>query len=250
MQGRKYSQDITQEIFEETIIDNIIERTASIMQGAIDEANLTYKDLNKVLLVGGSTRIPAVVSMIENETGIKPSSEVHPDEAVCTGAAFHAIDIVKKEKTVDVAQKESGYAFKDVTSHGIGTVVYDADSHKEYNSIIVAKNTQIPVEMDRVYSIPANSEGINFQITSGEYEDLEYTTIIGGARINVVPKDHDVPVKVVISCDENSIIHARAIDLEEDIDLGEVEIDRSEHNMTIDEVNKSKERINRLNIGD
>ena len=250
VQGKKYSQDITQEVFDGTIIDTIIERTASIMQGAIDEANLTYEDLDKVLLVGGSTRIPAVADMIENETRIRPSSEVHPDEAVCIGAAFHAIDVAKREKAVDVQQKESGYDFKDVTSHGIGTVVYDENSNKEYNSIIVAKNTQIPVEMDRVYSIPANSKGINFQITSGEYEDLEYTTIIGEAVLKVVPKDHDVPVKVVISCDKNSIIHARAIDLEECMDLGEIEIDRSEHNMTTDEVNDSKERINRLNIGD
>lgn len=250
VQGKKYSQDITQETFNEEIVDNVIERTIAIMVGAMDEANLTYEDLNKILLVGGSTRIPAVADKIEEETGIKPSKEIHPDEAVCIGAAFHALDRAKKNKAVDIPQKESGYEFKDVTSHGIGTVVYDNDLHKEYNSIIIAKNTPIPVEMEGVYSIPANSNGIDFQITSGEYEDMDYTTIIGEAMIKVVPKDHDVPVKVLISCDENSIIHAKAVDLEEEIDLGEVEIDRSEHNMTADEIKKSKTRINKLNIGD
>mgnify|MGYP005854544781 CR=1 FL=1 len=65
------------------------------METACDEAGIEYEDLDKILLVGGSTRMPLVKESIEDETGIAPSSEVHPDEAVAIGAAYHVLDVIK-----------------------------------------------------------------------------------------------------------------------------------------------------------
>jgi hypothetical protein len=248
--GKKYSQVIEKEVFEEEIIDNIIERTISIMEGAINEANLEYEQVDKILLVGGSTRIPLVRERIKEETGIEPSQEIHPDEAVCIGAAIHAVDVAKKDKKAEnLPPVKGGYDLEDVTSHGIGVVVYDNERKENYNSIIIEKNTPIPVEKAQDYLIPANSSGVEVQITSGEFEELDYTVIIGAAVLETIPKDYDVPVRIVISCDSNSIIHATAIDLEENMNLGEINIDRSEHNMTEEEVSTAKIRINSLNIG-
>lgn len=68
------------------------------MENACDEAGLEYTDLDKILLVGGSTRMPLVQEVLEEETGMTPSSEVHPDEAVAIGAAYHVLETLKRHK--------------------------------------------------------------------------------------------------------------------------------------------------------
>lgn len=80
----------------ENWIEPLIFTTTALMQGAMDEANLDYSMLDKILLIGGSTRIPLVSQMIEEETEITPVMEVNPDEAVAVGAAYHAVNVVKE----------------------------------------------------------------------------------------------------------------------------------------------------------
>lgn len=272
IKGEDLSVDIDRETFED-LIETILDTTISVMQRTLDEANLEYSNIDKILLVGGSTRIPAIQTMLEEETGIKPSSEVHPDEAVAIGAAYHAVDVAKQiadgtfsqeeSKNGDVSEKvnvdlkdvpdlERNYTFRDITSHGIGIVVYDEVEEKLVNSVVMEKNTEIPAEIiqDDYCTSQPYQEGIELQVTQGESTNLDYVTIIGEAELKVRPRDHQVPIRVIVSCDRDAIIHVRAIDMDENIDLGEVTINREKHNMTEEEVKAATRRIHKLNIGD
>lgn len=271
VKGEELSVEIDRGTFED-LIETILDTTISVMQRTLDEADLGYEDIDKILLVGGSTRIPIIRTMLEEETGIKPSSEVHPDEAVAIGAAYHAVDVVKRMadgtfrtgneknnnydevqvKTEDVPDLDRNYSFRDITSHGIGVVIYDDAQEKLVNSVIMEKNTEIPAEVvqDGYGTTQPYQEGIELQVTQGENENLDYVTIIGSADLKVRPRDHIVPIQIIVSCDRDAIIHVRAIDQDENVDLGEVTINREKHNMTEEEVKVATNRINKLNIGE
>ncbi len=253
---------ISREEFEE-MIDRILDTTISIVEQTLRDVNLDYDDLDKILLVGGTTRIPRVKSMLEEEAGFAPSSEVHPDEAVAIGAAFHAVDVAKKIATGEVHSEnvvvdseeelpevEKAYSFQDVTSHGVGIVIYNDILDKEVNSIILKKNTPIPAEVTKnEYSTtrPFQSS-FSLRITQGEKEDLDYVTIIGEADIHLEPREKLVPIGFTISCDSSAIIHVRAMDLDTGVNLGEVTINREMHNMTEAQMESSSIRMNKLDI--
>ena len=272
IKGEDFSIELERETFED-LIETILDTTISVMQRTLDEANLEYKDINKILLVGGSTRIPVIQSMLKEETGINPSLEVHPDEAVAIGAAYHAVNVVKQmaegtfhtevsktsnenqEMNVDVnsvPDLEKNYVFSDVTSHGIGIVVYSSIEEKTINSVIMEKNTEIPAEVvkDEYSTVQPYQESIRLQVTQGESENLDYVTIIGEAELKVRPREQIVPVRIIVSCDRDAIIHVRAIDMDGNIDLGEITINREKHNMTKEEIKQAATRLNKLNIGD
>lgn len=272
IKGEELSVNIDRKTFE-YLIETILDTTMSVMMRTLNEARLEWSDIDKILLVGGSTRIPAIQTMLEGETGIKPSLEVHPDEAVAIGAAYHAVDVVKqmadgtfnqKEYKIgddrkkvnvdlkDVPELDKNYTFCDITSHGIGVVVYDDVEEKLVNSVVMEKNTEIPAEIiqDDYCTSQPYQEGIKLQVTQGESTNLDYVTMIGEAELKVRPRDHQVPLRVIVSCDRDAIIHVRAIDLDENIDLGEVTINREKHNMTEEEVKAATRRIHKLNIGD
>lgn len=272
VKGEEYETTITREQFEEDIADGILDTTLSIMCRAMEEANLTYSQIDKILLVGGSTRIPIIRKMLEEETGITPSNEVHPDEAVAIGAAFHAVDVAKqmaegtfkteasadpayqppvKVDEKDVPDLDKNYNFQDVTSHAIGIVTWDSDLEKEVNSIILPKNTPIPAEFKGEYCTSVEyQEQIELRVTSGEFENLDYVTIIGNATLKVRPRAKHVPISVTVSCDRDAILHVRARDMDENIDLGEITINRDKNNMTEEEVKQATTRIHKLNIGE
>lgn len=270
IKGEDLTVEIDRETFED-LIDSILDTTTAVMQRTLDEAKLNYSDIDKILLVGGSTRIPIIQSLIEEETKIKPSSEVHPDEAVAIGAAYHAVDVAQKiadgtfkpgtsDKSIDsddidtssLPDVENSFSFQDITSHSVGVITFDEALGKEVNSIVMAKNTPIPAEVvaDGYSTMVPYQEGLALKVTQGESENLDYVTIIGSADLKIKPRDHIVPIRFIVSCDRDAILHVRAVDLEEKLDLGEVRINRDKHNMTEREVAEAAIRINKLNIGE
>lgn len=266
IQGKEFSIEIDRDTFEE-LVETILDTTLSIMQKTLEDVNLEYDEIDKILLVGGTTRIPMIKALIKEESDIEPSCEVHPDEAVAIGAAYHAIDVAKQIENgtfqctgekIDVFHGNSipdlgkNYKFQDVTSHGIGIVIYDSTLEKSINSVIMKKNTVIPAEVIRDgYSTTAEyQEGIRLVVTQGEKEELDYVTIIGEADLKIRPRAKLVPLRCIVSCDREALIHVRAIDMDENVDLGEITINRAKHNMTEEEVKEATIRINKLNIGE
>ena len=258
--GRPFKYSLTREEFVD-LVEPLLFKSVGSMETACDEAGLEYEDLDKILLVGGSTRMPLVRESIEEETGITPSSEVHPDEAVAIGAAYYVLDALKSEKRkveegesnnqevlkASIPEPTRKYTFTDVTSHGIGIVCTNSDN-QEVNSVILPKNTQVPAASTNRYvtTVPFQ-ERLYIQVTQGEEEDLRYVTVIGTAEIEISPREKIVGIEVTVSCDENSIIHVRVYDLDLQRDLGEMHIDRIS-NLTEEEVRQNQQRISRLDI--
>ena len=257
--GRPFKYTITRDDFVD-MVEPLLFKTIGSVETACDEAGIEYSDLDKILLVGGSTRMPLVRESILEETGIAPSSEVHPDEAVAIGAAYYVLDVLKTQKTqakaagetdnkvLDVVIPETAkqYSFTDVTSHGIGIVCFV--DNEEVNSVILPKNTQVPAAATNQYATTVPfQEKLYIQITQGEETDLRYVTVIGEAEIEIEPREKIVGIEVTISCDENSIIHVRVYDLDQRRDLGEMKIDRVS-NLSEEEVKQNQRRISKLDI--
>ncbi len=258
--GKPYKYTITREDFLD-LVEPLLYRTVSSMENACDEAGIEYDDLDKILLVGGSTKMPVVCDFIREETGITPSSEVHPDEAVAIGAAYHVLDVLKTQQKkaqksndtsnkvldADIPATSKQYSFKDVTSHGIGVVMQDQFGDL-VNSVILPKNTQVPAEKRNYYSTTVPyQEKLSIQVTQGEEEDLRYVTVIGTADIDISPREQLVGIEVTVTCDENSIIHVQVFDQDLQCDLGEIHIDRVS-NLTDEEVRQDMRRISKLDI--
>lgn len=205
--------------------------------------------------------MPIICDFIREETGIMPSSEVHPDEAVAIGAAYHVVDVLKTQQKkaqksndtsnkvleADIPATSKQYSFKDVTSHGIGVVMQDQFGDL-VNSVILPKNTQVPAEKRNYYSTTVPyQEKLSIQVTQGEEEDLRYVTVIGTADIDISPREQLVGIEVTVTCDENSIIHVQVFDQDLQCDLGEIHIDRVS-NLTDEEVRQDMRRISKLDI--
>lgn len=258
--GKPFKYILTREDFVD-MVEPLLFKTVSSMENACDEAGLVYSDLDKILLVGGSTRMPIVKDCIKEETGIDPSSEVHPDEAVAIGAAYHVLDVLKVQQTqatqagdtgnkvldVEIPEMPKQYTFTDITSHGIGVIIQNEYGEEE-NSVILNKGVKVPAEYSENYTTTVPyQEKLYIQVTQGEEKDVRYVSVIGTAEIQISPREKIVGIRVTVSCDENSIIHVRVFDKDLNRDLGEMKIDRVS-NLSDEEIRKNQQRISKLDI--
>ena len=193
---------ITRTIFER-LIEKFYLRTESSVRIALQDAGLSFNDLDKVLLVGGSSRIPFIMRKLRELTGLEPNVEVNPDEAVAMGAAIFAY-------------LESGFVLPtqienitDVCSHSLGIVTVDATTKKRVNSIIIERNTVIPAHNKKEFKTAVNNmRSIHLEVTEGEDEDIEYVNIIAEFDIELPPDlQKFTPVNVEMVLDENQVLH-------------------------------------------
>lgn len=263
VQGKRIQAELTRDEFNRLIEPHIYE-TVSILNETMEEVGIEYKNLDKILLVGGSTRIPLVRSMIQAETKMEVSGELHPDEVVAIGAAYHVINCIPTTQpeqskgnatnavpvsAADIPKTRGQYTFVDRTTHGIGVVTWNEELGIDENSIVLPKNTPMPAEAEKEFETIADyTPSILVTITEGEDTDMNYTTVIGEAELKLKPKPAHSPIRVIIACDTDSIIHVRVFDVEDQMDLGEMRIERS-NNMSEDEIRIASNKIGKLNIG-
>lgn len=242
-QGQTVKVDITKKDYDE-MIKGLLERSGLIMDMVQEESGLQYKDIDKILLVGGSTRMPQIQELIVNKTGIQPSLDVNPDEVVAIGAAYQA-----KLLENEVEGKESSFKrnIQDVNSHSLGVITVDSEG-KENNSIILNKNTPIPcVEEKEYYTVSDSQKKLLIQVTEGEDEDVEYVNIIGDASLKLKDRPGGSPIQVRMGYDENSIVHVSVIDGVDGSNLGEMEIKRKA-NLSDDEIVEKANRLKTIDV--
>jgi molecular chaperone DnaK len=190
--------DLTRDQFE-LMIRRMLTRTVMLVEQALDSAGLTAKDIDHVVLVGGSTRIPKVKLMLEKMFGKAPKSTGNVDECVALGAALFA----KRSARI-----------REVCNAGYGTLamVYNAATGEErlMNSIVIPKNTPIPCERTQVYQTSEDNERvIEVDITQGEDEDPKFVDVIGRITLEVPPnRPAGCEVEVTFSYDENQRVRA------------------------------------------
>jgi len=245
-QGQAVKVEITREEFE-SLIKGYLDSTRSSMEMAMDDADLKWSDLTKVLLVGGSTRVPAVQNMIKEVTGIEPSHELNPDEAVAIGAAYYA-DSVNGKRTGGTVKADKRVEVTDVNSHSLGVVTLDENTQRETVSFILKRNTPLPAYGERDYKTVCEGQTQFFlQVAEGEDEDPAYDTVIGKAMIPLTPRPYIYSILMSMQYDIDGIIHVRVLDLVDGADLGELKIER-DANLTEDDVRKKKNIIGDMNI--
>lgn len=239
-QGKALKVDITREEFE-SMIKSRIDKTKKCMEFALEDANLKWSEISKILLVGGSTRIPAVQNMIKDLSGIEPSHELNPDEAVAIGAAYYA-DSVNVIQAGEKSKVEKEIKVYDVNSHSLGIIALDIDK-KEKAYFIIKRNSKIPCEGEEEFYTEVDGQTeLEVRVVEGEDPDPQYDSIIGKTILKLNPRPKESPLGVLIKYDINGIIHVRVKDKVDNADLGEMHIIR-EHNLQDDEIDEKKRYI-------
>ncbi|MDF2908118.1 MAG: hypothetical protein K0R34_3439, partial [Herbinix sp.] len=191
--------EITRDYFESKM-EATYNKTENIIKKILRNSGLQTKEIDKILLVGGSSKIPYVSERLAELFGKAPSKEVNPDEAVAMGAALYG-SIYQKNNRKD------NKAFQDVSSHSIGILVFTNEIHQE-NVIIIPRMSQIPCTNEQIfYTKISGQRQINVSITEGEFKEPEYVALIGEFLIDLpsgLPINTEIVVK--ISLDERQLI--------------------------------------------
>lgn len=192
---------LTRAKFDQLTAD-LVERTKEPVRRALADAGLSASDIDQVLLVGGSTRIPAVVEAVRNETGKEPNKSVNPDEVVAMGAAIQGGVIsgdVKDIVLLDVTPLSLGIE----TMGGVFTKLID-------------RNTTIPTSKSQVFSTAAdNQPAVDVHVLQGERPMAADNKTLGRFQLTDIPAaPRGVPqIEVTFDIDKNGIVNVRAKDL-------------------------------------
>ena len=228
------------------LIKRLYERTERVVLNTLRDADLTWEDIDKILLVGGASRTEYVRERLRELSGKEPSSQINPDEAVAIGAAIQASIIYKSEE--DLVQPK--VKIVDVSSHGVGIITMDALTRRYVNNVIIDRNTQLPAQSSRkFFTSEEDQEIIQLEVTEGEYTDIEDTNIIGKFEIEIprgLKKGSEVEIEILV--DESQIIHVYTRILSVGNFFKEIHIERNS-NLNKDQIVKKKDLISKLAIG-
>lgn len=238
--GPKHLQfEITRAEFE-LLIEDYINQTIDLMDMAIKDAGISVNDIDKIILVGGSTRIPLVQKKIEEYTGKKPYKGINPDEVVAAGAAIQT-SIIKGEI--------SGVVLADVTPLSLGIEV-EGDGFVP----IIKRNTPIPTRATKIFTTTVpDQEEVEIHVLQGERKLASQNISLGRFILSSIRKaDAGVPrIEVTFDIDVNSIVHVSAKDLDtgnaqEVIINSRVALTKEEIERIINEAEKFKEKDEEL----
>ena len=191
-------QELTREVFEK-LCENLISRCRVPVEKALNDARLDKSDINEVVLVGGSTRIPAIQDLVESLTGKKPNQSVNPDEVVAIGAAIQAGILAGEVKDI---------LLLDVTPLSLGVETLGGVMTK-----IIARNTTIPVKKSEMFSTAVdNQTNVEIHILQGERELVAGNKSLGNFRLDGIPAaERGVPqIEVTFDIDVDGILSVKA----------------------------------------
>ena len=195
--------DLTRAKFNELTAD-LVEATAGPVQTALKDAGLTASELSKVLLVGGSTRIPAVQDKVKHLTGKEPSKSLNPDECVAIGASIQGGKLAGDAGAGDVL-------LLDVTPLSLSIETLGGVATR-----LIERNTTIPTKKSQVFSTAAdNQSAVDIHVVQGERQFARDNKTLGQFRLDgIAPAPRGVPqIEVTFDIDANGIVNVSAKDL-------------------------------------
>jgi molecular chaperone DnaK len=206
--GHSTRVELTREQFEDSTQD-LLDRTRFTTVQALSAAGLDWSNLDHILLVGGSTRMPMVRAMLRQVSGKEPNAAVAADEAVAMGAALRAALILAEQEG-----KPPVFQIKNVNSHSLGVVGADPQTRRLRNGILIPRNTRIPVTAKRTFRTQKeNQSSILVPIVEGESLSAEDCTAIGKCSVRHLPEGLPAgsPVDVLFHYEPNGRLKVRVV---------------------------------------
>ena len=186
----------------EDLISDLVESTLDPVRKALKDAKMTKDDINKVIFVGGSTRIPMVTELVKKELGKEPSKGVNPDEVVSMGAAIQGGVLTGEVNDI---------VLLDVTPLSLGI-----ETMGGVMTVLIPRNTTIPTSKSQIFSTAAdNQPAVDVHVLQGERQMAADNKTLGNFQLgNIAPAPRGVPqIEVTFDIDANGIVNVKAKDL-------------------------------------
>lgn len=235
---------------------SLLNRTARLVEKAMEDARISWAQIDKTVLVGGSTRMRQVTDLIERLSGQRPSLDVNPDEAVALGAAIQAAVLSGPSQVPIVTSSGSRIGevrISDVTSHSLGVAIIGeasdpVNANGLINSIIIPKGSSIPCEMTETYytSVPNQAE-YECEVTEGEDIDLRFVRMVGVGTMRL-PGTYPqmTPMNVTLSYTADGIVNVFVREVTGRL-VGQLRVDRAA-NLDPAEVEASRRRMDSTEV--
>lgn len=254
--GKHIRIKMTRDEFESRTED-LLNTTRELVEDAMENAGKSWSDIDHLLLIGGSTRMPMVKKMMTSLSGKNPELNVNPDEAVALGAAIQAYVSVNESSAIEKEQDGGVPAViggelitinvSDVTSQALGVILLN-DYDQEENFVVIPKNAKIPTKGEQhARTVVDQQTSILVRVTQGEDREVRYVTEIGSKEIPIPPYPKGSPFTVSYAYDIDQTVYVELFDDTKGVVVGKFEIDRL-MNLDDEEVKNAMQRISKMDI--
>jgi molecular chaperone DnaK len=213
--GKALDVALTRQSFEERTSD-LLARTAMTARQVVAAAGIRWSEIDRVLLVGGSSRMPAVRNMLRDISGHEPHGEVNPDEAVARGAAIYAGHLLRQRQPAASApgRSPSGLQVTNVSAHSLGIEGYNLQLGRRCNTILIPRNSPLPARLTREFVTRKHGQkSIVVQVLEGESSQVQGCTRVGRLVIWNLPPNLPAgsPIKVTYEYGANGRLNISAL---------------------------------------